>query len=228
MNQVVIKMKDRFQMQLVRARAALLLTLLASLMAGCGTSKEQRESDAFFTSGSREADQRAMQRMAREKQLKESGKGGGEDLEGGGAIQSDEQLTLYDRLGGEQGLAAIVDDFLPRVMQDPRVNWSRKGVKKGGFLRLTEAPEWQATQESVATLRKHMMQFLALATGGPPQYDGRDIKSVHQGMAVTNAEFDAAIGDLKASLDRLKLRDQEQKELLAIMESTRPQIVTER
>jgi hemoglobin len=44
-------------------------------------------------------------------------------------------------------------------------------------------------------------------------------------MHISNAEFDAAIGDLKASLDKLRIPNKEQKELLAIVESTRPEIV---
>jgi hemoglobin len=54
------------------------------------------------------------------------------------------------------------------------------------------------------------------------------MKAVHAGMRIGNPEFDAAIGDLKASLDKLRIPDKEQKELLAVIESTRPQIVTER
>ena len=44
------------------------------------------------------------------------------------------KLALFDRLGGEKGITDIVDDFTPRVMQDPRVNWQRKGTKGGGFI----------------------------------------------------------------------------------------------
>jgi len=47
-------------------------------------------------------------------------------------------------------------------------------------------------------------------------------------MAITNTDFDASVGDLQATLDVLGVETQEQKELLAIVESTRPQIVTER
>ena len=65
-------------------------------------------------------------------------------------------------------------------------------------------------------------------SGGPSRYEGKDIKATHANMHVGNPEFDAAIGDLKASLDRLKIPNKEQKELLAIIESTRPEIVTER
>ena len=67
-----------------------------------------------------------------------------------------------------------------------------------------------------------------LATGGPARYEGKDMKAVHSGMHISNPEFDAVIGDLKVSLDRFQIPNKEQKELLAIVESTRPQIVEER
>ena len=54
------------------------------------------------------------------------------------------------------------------------------------------------------------------------------MKSTHAAMHIGNPEFDAALGDLKASLDRLQIPNKEQKELLSIIESTRPQIVTAR
>jgi hemoglobin len=54
------------------------------------------------------------------------------------------------------------------------------------------------------------------------------MKAAHADMRIGNPEFDAAVGDLKASLDKLRIPDAEQKELLAVVESTRPQIVTER
>jgi hemoglobin len=77
-------------------------------------------------------------------------------------------------------------------------------------------------------MKKHIAQFIANATGGPPLYQGKEMKATHADMHVTNAEFDAAVGDLKASLDNLKVPTEEQKELLAVIETTRPQIVTER
>ena len=50
----------------------------------------------------------------------------------------------------------------------------------------------------------------------------------HAGMQITNAEFEASVGDLKATLDAHKVQTQEQKELLAIVETTRPQMVSDR
>jgi hemoglobin len=80
----------------------------------------------------------------------------------------------------------------------------------------------------VAKLKKHVGQFLALATGGPTTYEGAEMKNVHAGMHIANPEFDAAVGDLKATLDKLRVPTDEQKELLAIIESTRPQVVEQR
>jgi hemoglobin len=214
---------------------------------GCGSTKVGKKKDDFFTSGSREADQRASQRMAKDEQLAGSGEGAGEkgvkkaepakpatnapnsEIKTNKAAQVEGKLALFDRLGGEKGLTAIVDDFLPRALQDPRVNWPRTGVKRGGFsFRRNRTVAWQPSPENIAVLKKHFVQFLALATGGPAHYDGKEIKPTHAAMHIGNPEFDAALGDLKASLDKLQIPNKEQKELLSIIESTRPQIVTQR
>ena len=193
---------------------------------GCRSGTEEKKKDEFFTSGSREADQRATQRIAKDQQIAGTTK---DDAKGGtGASQEERKLTLFERLGGEAGVSAIVDDFTARALEDPRVNWQRTGVKRGGLFNKEEGAAWQATPQNVAQLKKHLVQFLALATGGPAKYDGKEIKTAHAGMKITNSEFDAAVGDLKASLDKLQIATKEQKELLAIIESTRPQIVSER
>src|SRR5205085_1287012 len=112
---------------------------------------------------------------------------------------------------------------------DPRVNWERKGVTQGGLsLNRNKPVTWDASEGNVAQLKKHMNQFFALATGGPVKYDGEEMRPAHAGLHITNPEFDAAVGDLKASLDKLQVPNAEQKELLSIVESTRPQVVEER
>src|SRR3954471_12271340 len=204
------------------------------IVTGCGSTKAQKKKDEFFTSGSREADQRASQRMAKEEQLgsgtqdKNANKGKPADA-AGTAQGSERKQTLFERLGGEQGVSAIVDDFTARALEDPRVNWQRKGVQKGGiFHRETSTVAWNATPENVSQLKAHLVQFIAIATGGPPEYEGKEIKQADAGLDISNPEFDAAVGDLKAALDKLNIGTKEQKELLAIVESTRPQVVTER
>jgi len=221
-----------------------LVVAVLALPLGCRSGKPEKKNTDFFTSGSREADQRASQRMAKAEQLAGSGEGAGEKgakkaakgaAGGSGAGGTNQaayvegKLALFDRLGGEKGIAAIVEDFTPRVMADPRVNWNRKGVRRRGFsLKGGDSVTWTATDQNVAQLKKHFVQFLSLATGGPAQYDGKEMKSAHADMQISNPEFDAAIGDVKASLDKLQIPNKEQKELLAIIESTRPLIVTQR
>lgn len=173
--------------------------------------------------------------MAKAQEL--SGTGGAEGQKGssgsgsGGAgpgAQTTQRAALYTRLGGEVGISNIVNDILPRLLQDPRVNWDRKGVKRGGLFHRGPSVTWNPTPQNVAVMKQHFVEFLALATGGPAHYTGKDIKPAHAGMQVSNPEFDAAVGDIKASLDRLKVPDSEQKEFLAIIESTRPEIVEQR
>jgi hemoglobin len=223
-----------------------LLTLLAVVLlaSGCGGTKAKTQNTDFFTSGSRDADQRASQRMAQAEQLNGSGEGSGEkgvkkaeapentnSFSATGtnkAAQASGKLSLYDRLGAEAGISNIVADFTPRVLQDPRVNWERKGVKVGGLsIHHDKSVTWNASPQNVALLQKHMVQFLVLATGGPAHYEGKEIKPTHADMHITNAEFDSTLGDLKASLDKLQVPNTEQKELLAIIESTRTLIVTD-
>jgi hemoglobin len=195
------------------------LTVLA-LFFFCGCAGTESQNKDFYTSGSNEADQRADQRMAQAEQL--SGQGGG-----GGAATSSEK-SLYDRLRGQQGLAAIADDFVTRAMADPRVNFTRKGVIQGGLsIHRDKSMEWNPTPEEIKTLKLHLAQFFALASGGPTKYEGQPVKESHANMHISNAEFDAAVGDLKATLDKLKIANTEQKELLAIAETTRAQIVEE-
>ncbi len=212
-----------------------LLAVSLCVLPGCGTGSAKKQNTNFFTSGSREADQRASQRMAKAEQLSGSGGqgGGGNNVEpaqpaAGKPAQAQNKRSLFDRLGGEHGLAAIVEDFTPRVLQDPRVNWDRTGVKSGGLFHHAPSVTWNATPGNVSLMKKHIIEFLALATGGPAHYEGKELKSLHAGMQISNPEFDAVIGDIKASLDKLQVADQEQKELLAIIESTRPLIVTQR
>ena len=233
---------------ITRPLTILLLTVVLAIAAGCGGKAVQKKNSDFFTSGSREADQRASQRMAKEEQLSGTGEGAGEknvkkaqvaesntnSMARGTngtnvAAQAQGKLSLYDRLGREAGISNIVADFTPRAMQDPRVNWDRKDVKQGGFsVHAGKSVTWDASEQHVQVLQTHLVQFLTLATGGPAHYEGKEIKTSHADMHISNPEFDAVMGDLKASLDRLRIPNTEQKELLSIVESTRPLIVTER
>jgi truncated hemoglobin YjbI len=199
------------------------------LAGGCGESPQQKQDKDFFTSGNREADQRADQRMAQAEQLTGGNNNGGQTVSSSQAVLSTEKKPLYDRLGGEAGIKAIVDDFVTRALADPRVNWQRVGITHGGLsIHREESEQWDASPVKVQKLKLHLTQFFALATGGPSQYTGKDMRTAHENLHITNPEFDASIGDLKATLDKLQLANQEQKELLSIVESTREQVVEDR
>src|SRR5262249_2433831 len=115
--------------------------------------------------------------------------------------------TLYERLGGEAALKAVVDDFVARTAANPKVNFTRKGTPV----------EWKATDENVALVKKRLVQFNGMATGGPQKYEGKDMKTVHKGMEIASAEFDAMAADLAATLHKFKVGAKEQEDLFALI-----------
>jgi hemoglobin len=125
------------------------------------------------------------------------------------------KATLYDRLGGEPAITAVVGDFVDRAAGDPKVNFTRRGTER----------EWQATPENVDRLKKSLTQFVCMASGGPQKYYGRDMKSTHRGMNILDGEFDALAANLRASLTRFNVPTREQDELITIVGSTRKDIV---
>lgn len=128
---------------------------------------------------------------------------------------STSEKSLYDRLGGGPAVKAVVSDFVDRAAGDPKVNFTRQGHPN----------HWDATPENVAKLKEHLTQFVAQATGGPKEYMGKDMPTVHKDMQITNEEFDAIAADLKATLDKFNVPAKEQGELMAIVGSTHDQIV---
>ena len=122
--------------------------------------------------------------------------------------------SLYERLGGEAAVKAVVDDFVGRAAGNPKVNFTRKGIK-----------EWEASEANVAKLKTNLVNLIGALTGGPQKYTGKDMKSLHAGMKITTAEFGALAGDLKATLDKFKVPAKEQAELMSIVGSTQGDIV---
>ena len=123
--------------------------------------------------------------------------------------------TLYDRLGGEAAIAAVVDTLVALASADTELNFTRQGT----------ANEWEATPENVALFKTRMVQFVGQATGGPQVYEGQDMATAHTGMQITNEEFDRLAGHLEAALDAYDVPDAEKQELFAIVETTRSAIV---
>ncbi|ADJ13443.1 group I truncated hemoglobin [Halalkalicoccus jeotgali] len=89
--------------------------------------------------------------------------------------------TLYDRLGGEDSIEAVVDQFYGYVMDDELVNSYFEDVDM---------------QRQIA----HQTQFISSVTGGPVQYTGEDMRAAHEGMGITPEEFDAIAKHLNTAL----------------------------
>ncbi len=123
--------------------------------------------------------------------------------------------SLYERLGGEPAVKAVIDDFVARAAANPAVDFTRKGNVR----------EWNASPENVAMLKTRLVDLVGSLTGGPQKYLGRDMKSAHAGMKITAAQFNALAGDLAATLDKFKVPAKDKAELLAIVASTQKDIV---
>jgi hemoglobin len=122
---------------------------------------------------------------------------------------AEEPPSLYQRLGGREGIALVVEDFVAYVVADDRINARFKAMKP----------------EAVNKLKSNVADFVCDATGGPCAYVGKDMKSVHAGMNVTEAEWDATVEDLVKALDKRGVGEAEKTELLGLLAPLRPDIL---
>lgn len=123
--------------------------------------------------------------------------------------------SLYERLGGHPAVVKVVDDFVAKAAANPKVNFFRKGHPN----------EWKPQGDEVAVFKKHLVQFIEAATGGPKNYEGKDMKKTHTGMEITEAEWGAIAADLEAVLDANKVPPKEHAELMKIVASTHDTVV---
>jgi hemoglobin len=125
---------------------------------------------------------------------------------------SQNQPTLYERLGGVYSIAVVVDDFIDRVMADPRLNANpavdeaHHRVPPAGF-------KYLATE------------MVCWATGGPQKYTGRSMADSHRHLNITPQEWEAFMDDFQQTLDKFKVPAAEQAELRAIVQTTYGDIV---
>jgi hemoglobin len=112
--------------------------------------------------------------------------------------------TLYDRLGGKEGMEAIGDTFLKNLLADPRVGDFFKN-SKGGLSRFK--------------------QQLCQLSGGPCHYGGKDMKNAHSGMGISDLQFDAFLEDFKRALDDKRVSQRDESEILAALAPMRTDIV---
>lgn len=120
--------------------------------------------------------------------------------------------SLYERLGGVFGIAVVVDDFVDRIMVDPRLNANP---------RVDEAHH----RVPPAGFKYLVTEMVCWATGGPQKYTGRSMKESHEQLMITAVEWEAFLDDLQQTLDKFAMPAPEQAEMKAIVASTRADIV---
>jgi hemoglobin len=113
---------------------------------------------------------------------------------------------LYRALGGEAGIARVVDAALAEIHGDLRINI---------FFEKTD----------MADLRRLVIEQLCAATGGPCTYSGRSMEEAHSGLNLTDADFDAFVEDLVHAMNSTKVPVDLQKQLLALLSPMRPEVV---
>ena len=127
-------------------------------------------------------------------------------------LDGEPKKALWDRLGGEKAVRAVVHDFVVMAATDEKVNFFRDG-------------KYKLDDKGVQHLEQLLVELVSDTSGGPLKYTGRDMKKSHAGMKITDAEFDALAGDLIAVLKKYKVPKAEMDELVGIVASTRKDIV---
>lgn len=117
--------------------------------------------------------------------------------------------SLYKRLGGYDALAAVTDDFIGALATDPKLGRFFVG----------------ASDNSKARIRQLVVDQLCAATGGPCVYIGRDMKTAHKGLRITEEDWNIAVKHLLNTLNKFKVKEAEQKELAGALSGLKADIV---
>ena len=120
-----------------------------------------------------------------------------------------QEQSLYQRLGGYDGIAAATDDLLARLQADPRI----KDYWKGSSLEVRRRG------------RQLVVDFMAEAAGGPVYYVGRDMKKAHEGMQIGEADWAVFMEHSEAMLDHLSVPAREREEVLGFFSSLKGDVV---
>jgi hemoglobin len=119
------------------------------------------------------------------------------------------KTTLYQRLGGYDAISAVASDLLPRLQADSQL-----------------ARFWQnRADDSVRREKQLLIDFLCSSAGGPMYYTGRDMKTSHRGMKISERDWSAFMGHLNATLEAFRVPQAERDEVIAFIQSTKAEIV---
>jgi hemoglobin len=128
-------------------------------------------------------------------------------------MHAEQTQSLYERLGGVYTIAVVVDDFIDRIMGDSRLNANP---------RVDEAHHRVTPQG----FKYYVTEQVCWAAGGPQTYSGRTMLETHRELFITAAEWDAFMDDFHQTLAKFSVPERESGELVAIVESTKDDIVT--
>ena len=118
--------------------------------------------------------------------------------------------SLYKRLGGYDAIAAVTDDFIKRLATDKQLSRFFVGL----------------SDESKAHVRQMVVDLICAKTGGPCYYLGRDMKTAHAGLHITDDDWNRSIDAFKLTLAKFHVGAKEQDDLFAIISPLKSQIVT--
>jgi hemoglobin len=117
--------------------------------------------------------------------------------------------TLYERLGSYDAISAVVNDLLPRLREDPQLGrfWQHRG------------------NDSLMRSKQLLIDFLCSSAGGPMYYMGRDMKTSHKGMGISESDWSAFLGHILATLETFQVPQAESDEVVALIQSTKKDMV---
>jgi hemoglobin len=117
--------------------------------------------------------------------------------------------SLYKRIGGYDAIVAVTDDFLGRLVNEPLI-----------------APFFTGhSQNTIGKLRMLVIEQVCAAAGGPCIYTGRDMKTAHKGLGVTEEQWNASVRHFTAALEKFNVPAKEKSELLGVIGSLKSDIV---
>lgn len=119
--------------------------------------------------------------------------------------------SLFESLGGTQGITAIVDDVVEAHMNNPAIS--------ARFLPYKDEPE------KLAVIKKHTIDFFSAGSGGPISYTGKDMPTAHKGMNISADEYQHTVNDIMTVLQQHNIDDESKNNVLAILWSLQDMIV---
>ncbi len=117
--------------------------------------------------------------------------------------------TLYERLGGYDAIAAVTKDLMIRIKADSQLGRYYKYRGDDGIQR----------EEQL------LVDFLCSSAGGPMYYTGRDMKTLHKGMKLSESDWSALLEHLNATLEAFEVPQAERDDVVAFIQSTKTYIV---